>query len=151
MRAFAAWSLVFLLSASPMAQEPYHDWEAVKALSSGSAVRIEQFGGRQVEGRLGSVDDTEITVVEKDTAIPLDRQTIRQVGRVGRQVKRRAGIGSLVGAVGGAILGHSVAEANRGLWTVLMAVGWGAIGTLIGAVDGFRERDYRLVYESPSP
>ena len=151
MRALATWTLVVVFSVSALSQGLQHDWDGLKALSTGATVRVEQLGGSQDEGRLVSVDDTEMAIVVRATTIVLDRQSIRQIHRVGRPVRKRAVLGLLIGGGGGAILGYSAAEANKGLWTALMATGWAAIGALIGVVDGLRGRDYQLIYLNPSP
>lgn len=151
MRALATWALVVVFSVSALSQGLQHDWDGLKTLSTGARVRVEQLGGRQDEGRLVSVDDTEIAIVVRATTIVLDRQSIRQIHRVGRPVRKRAVLGLLIGGGGGAILGYSAAETNKGLWTALMAAGWAAIGALIGVVDGLRGRDYQLIYLNPSP
>ena len=54
-----------------------------------------------------------------------------------------------IGATGGATLG-AVAETNKAQWSALMALGWGAIGAVIGAVNGL-DRDRVLVYEAEIP
>ncbi len=151
MRALTTLAFVFLFFVSALAQGLQDDWDAVKALRAGATVRIQQFGWRQVEGRLVSVDDAVIMIDAEGTTLSLDRQSIHQIERFGRQVRKRAGLGLLIGAGGGAVLGYSTAETNRALWTPLMAAGWGAIGALIGAVDGLREHDYRLVYRTVPP
>ena len=151
MRASTTVTFVFSFVVSALTQGIPNDWDAVKALGHGITVRVQQLEGRQIEGRLVSVDDVAITVVAKGTTFSLDRQSIGQIDRVGRQVGKRAERGLLIGAGGGAALGYSMAETNRGLWTALMAAGWGALGALIGAADGSREHEYRLVYRAASP
>lgn len=63
MRAGTTLALVFLFFVSVLTQGLEHDWNAVKALSAGATLRIQQLGGRQVEGRLVSVNDAVITIV----------------------------------------------------------------------------------------
>ena len=146
----AAWASVFLLASSIVTQGLQHDWNRVKALTADAIVRIEQVGGRQLEGRLVSATDTEVAILVGVATVVVDRQSIRQVDQVVRPVGKRALLGLLIGGAGGAILGHSTAESNKGAWTALMAAGWAAIGAVIGVVDGLKTRDYRLVYQSPS-
>ena len=150
MRASTTVTFALLLFVSTVAQPLQDDWEAVKALNAGATVRIQQLGGRQVEGRLVSVDDAVIAIVAEGMTFSFERQSVRQIDRLARHVSKRAGLGLLIGAGGGAALGYATAETNRGLWTALMAAGWGAVGALIGAVDGLREHDYLLVYRTVS-
>jgi len=150
MRASTTATLALLFFVSTVAQPLQDDWDAVKVLSAGATVRIQELGGRQVEGRLVSVDDAVIAILAKGMTFSFDRQSVRQIDRLERPVSKRARLGLLIGAGGGAVLGYSTAETNRGLWTALMAAGWGAVGALIGAVDGLREHDYRLVYRTVS-
>jgi hypothetical protein len=152
MRASTTATFVLLFFVSTVAQPLQDDWDAVKALSAGTTVRIQQSGGRQVEGPVVSVDDAAIAILASGKTFSFDRQSVQQIDRLLRPVSKRAGLGLLIGASGGAVLGYSTAETNRGLWTALMAAGWGAVGALIGAVDGLRAHDYRLVYhETCSP
>lgn len=110
MRASMTVALVFSFFVPAFTQGLQHDWGGVQALKTGAMLRIEQLGGRQVEGQLVSVDDTEITIVAGATTTVMDRQSVRQVDRVGRPVRKRALLGLLIGGGGGAIIGHSTAE-----------------------------------------
>jgi uncharacterized membrane protein len=62
--------------------------------------------------------------------------------RTGQKAKR----GLIIGAIAGGLVGGLTAESNQGLWSALMAAGWGVIGAVIGASDGFSDRQETLVY-----
>jgi hypothetical protein len=103
--------------------------------------------GRYAEGTLQAIDDTQITILRNASVMIAPRAEVRTVERVGaRQTAKRAGLGLLIGAVGGAILGYAVTETNKGAWAARMALGWGGIGGAIGAIDGRHARERIVVY-----
>lgn len=132
---------------SPSLGYAQSDWEAVKALAPGTPLRIDVDRGRYAEGTLQAIDDTQITIVRNTRVTTASRAEVRQVERVGaRQTAKRAGWGLVIGAVGGAILGYAATETNKGAWAARMALGWGAIGGVIGAIDGVHARERTVVY-----
>ena len=64
------------------------------------------------------------------------RADARRVITIRHRRAEKAGRGAIVGAVLGGALGL-VAETNRAVWSAILAAGWGAVGALIGAADGF--------------
>jgi hypothetical protein len=141
----------FVLSSVAQAQS---DWEAVKKLAPHAAVRIKGLTGpRQVRGQLESVDDAQLTVITDGKPLVLSRQAIRQLdiatGR--RHVKKQAlmglGIGAALGALLGWIAGAEIDDRAR-TQDVLI---WAGVGTTVGVIKGLIDREYALVYRSPSP
>jgi hypothetical protein len=123
------------------------DWGAVTATPPGTRLRIEAQKGRQVEGVLEAVDDTQLTLQRKP---PAARADIRKVERLGApRTAKLAKWGFLVGAVSGAALSYAVVETNKGPWAARMSVGWGAIGAAIGAISGARSPKRSLIYMNP--
>ena len=141
---FVCW---LLLSSHGYAQS---DWTAVTAIAPGTPLRIELDQGRYAEGGLQAADDTQVTLLRRARTLAAPRADVRKIERLGaRKTAKRAGWGFLIGTVGGAILGYSVTETNRGAWAARMAVGWGDIAGLIGTIDGFHARERILLYRSP--
>lgn len=151
----ATWPLVFLLFVSSTAHAQ-SGWDTVQALSPGIRLRIRiQDRGRehQIEGRLESTGHAEITVVAHGKAVPLSRESIRQIaGETGRRlVTQKARNGLLVGAIAGAVVAAIAPSRRRIILVLWTAASWGAVGALIGATDGLGDREYEVVYRRPSP
>jgi hypothetical protein len=141
----AAFALLILALMAPPA-----DWDAVKALQPGITVRVEPLdGGREIQGRLIEATDTSVVVEADGTRSIVPLETIRQVARVQGRAKRLAIRGFLVGAAGGALLGAATVKSNRGVWAASLALGWGAIGSMIGALAGAGDQDVNVVYRRP--
>ena len=125
---------VCLLVCSLLASSVAHaqsDWKAVTALLPGTRLRIEATQKR------GSAEGA-----------PASRNEIGKVERLSAPKRAKyAKWGFAIGAVAGAIAGYTTAETNKGYWTFQQSAGWGAIGTLTGALSGPRERT--LIYERP--
>jgi outer membrane lipoprotein SlyB len=140
-------TLLFVTSAISAAQSPATDWVSVKALSSGTEVRIAIAKSHAITGKLESVTNTSLTV----NAQSIDRQQVTRVSvRSKARRKRSTLIGLSVGAAGGAIFGGVLAAAcsdnlcgGHGGAIVGSSIAAGAIvGTLIGAAvshGGWRE------------
>ena len=146
-------SLIFWLALPSFAQAQ-SDWESVKTLPLHAAVRIKGLTGpRQVRGQLESVDDAQLTVIANGKPLVLSRQAVRQLeiatGR--RRVKRQAliglGIGAALGALLGWIAGAEVDDKARAQDVLI----WAGVGTTVGIIKGLIDRQYAVVYRSPSP
>ena len=121
------------------------DWSALTTLTPGSRLRIESLRGGHAEGILQAVDDVQLTL-EKRPAAP--RAEIRKVKLLAApRTGRFAKWGFLIGGVGGASLAYATAEGSKGTWALLQGVGWGAIGALIGAIDGRQSRERVPVFD----
>lgn len=122
------------------------DWMAVVALPPGQNVRVDAM--QQIEGSVEHADVNGLVLVVRGRRTELPRKTVSRVVAVGsRSVGRHARNGLIIGAVAGAGVGAAAARSNRGEWVALMAIGWGGIGTLIGALEGLKHDD-RVIFAS---
>ena len=81
---------------------------------------------------------------------PAVRDQIRKVEQLGStRTGKLAKWGFLIGAVTGASLAYASVEGSKGPWVLGQSVGWGAIGALIGAIEGRQSRERVLIYRSP--
>jgi hypothetical protein len=133
-----------------VAAQSQSDWQAVVALQPGVVLRVETFSRERLRGPLERVDSDHVTLASPKGAVDIPRGSVRRVIQVGnRHVGRYALRGLLIGAAAGGTWGATV-ETNKGKWSALMAVGWGTIGAVIGAVNGL-DREQYLWYDSPVP
>ena len=130
---------------------PLSDWTTVVTLGSGASVRVESSDGMVQQGQFLGANTDLLTITVAKRRVDIRRAEVRRLYRVSeRKVGRFALRGLGIGATGGATLGAVAAETNKAQWSVLMALGWGAIGAVIGAVNGL-DRDRVLVYEAEIP
>lgn len=148
-----------LLSNSPslLARQKSADstWSAVQALQPGTTVGVKDRAGKSTRGRLVTVTDQAVTLIDKKGTVVVDRQSIARVvidnGRsVGKSTLIGAGVGAGAGAsVGGVIIaafGGGEDETGPAVMAVSTALG-AVAGTAAGALGGlFRHR--KVVYES---
>ena len=128
------------------------DWAKVQALMSGTQVRIENQAGSWTQGRVGVVENTQLTLRVKDKWCVIPRSAIAKIERLGNhQVGKKARRGALIGAAGGVLQAYALAETNKGGFALMMAAGWAAIGAVIGAIDGAGDREPILVYFTAAP
>lgn len=127
------------------------DWTTVVALRSGASVRVESFDGMVQQGQFLRADTDHLTVTVARRPVDIRRAEVRRLYQMSeRKFGRFALRGLVIGATGGATLGAVAAETNKAQWSALMALGWGAIGAVIGAINGLN-RDGVLVYEAQAP
>jgi hypothetical protein len=139
------------LLTSGVAAQSRSDWQAVVALQPGVLLRVDTFSRERLRGPLQRVDNDRLTLAVSTGPVDIPRGSVRRVIQIGdRHVGRDARRGLLVGAAAGGTLGALAAETNKRSWSALMAAGWGAIGSLIGAINGL-DRDQYLWYDSPMP
>jgi hypothetical protein len=124
------------------------DWTAVVALRSGASLRVESSAGTVQSGEFSSADSDHLTMTVAGRSVDIRRAQVQRLYRLSeRHVGRFALRGLGIGAAGGATLGAVAAETNKAQWSALMALGWGAVGAAIGAINGLA-RDYVLLYEA---
>jgi uncharacterized protein YcfJ len=122
------------------------DWSAVTRLATGTALRVEVLAEPSTMGRLVSVQTDQVTISSRSSQRTFLRPEIRRVALVQRRTGEKAKRGLVIGAIAGGLVGGLTTESNRGSWAAFMAAGWGAIGAVIGASDGFFDREETLVY-----
>jgi hypothetical protein len=144
--AFAVLCAVVLGPAAALAQQDA-EWSAVAALPLGTRVAIDTDSGQHATGTLASTSPDAVAINAAGTRHEFPRSTVTHVYR---RPSRRAFAtrGLLVGAGTGALAGAVLAESNRGRWSAFQAAGWGALGALIGLVEGLTADD-QLVYRAP--
>lgn len=130
-------------------------WSAVQALQPGTTVSVKDRAGKSTRGRLVTVTDQALTLIDKKGTVAVDRQSIARVaidnGRsVGKSTLIGAGVGAGAGAsVGGVIIAaFGGGEDETGPAVMVVSTALGAVaGTAAGALGGlFRHR--KVVYES---
>jgi len=100
------------------------------------------------QGEFLGADTDHLTMAVARRPVDIRRAEVRRLYRVSeRKVGRFALRGLVIGATGGAILGAVAAETNKAQLSALMALGWGAIGAVIGAITGLN-RGRVLLYEA---
>ncbi|MFY9607331.1 MAG: hypothetical protein WAU45_01790 [Blastocatellia bacterium] len=156
--------LVFFLAATLLSNSPSlsarqkngdSTWSAVQALQPGTTVTVKDKARKSTRGRLVTVTDLALTLIDKKGTVAVDRQSIAKVvidnGRsVGRSTLIGAGIGAGAGASVGAVIiaafGGGEDETGPAVMAVSTALG-AVAGTAAGALGGlFRHRE--VVYES---
>ena len=153
---FRTWAFVCLLltfsdgmwvQESSASKLPSSDWSGVIALGIGSDVQIDLASGQRVIGHLVSATADGVTLSVRRTEMTISRETIRRVALRGdRMTTRSAKRGFIIGAVAGGLMGTLGTKSNRLSWGAFLAGSWGAIGALIGAINGFSQRQARVVY-----
>jgi hypothetical protein len=133
-----------LVSSSAHAQS---DWAALTKLSPGARLRIESIRGGQTEGILQSVDEEELNLEKKPAAPRAEIHTIKLLGAPRTATFARWGF--MVGAIAGGSVAYATAHASKGVWALYLGASWGAVGALIGAIDGAQSRQPTTIYTSP--
>ena len=127
---------------------PLSDWTTVVTLRSGASVRVESSNGMVQQGQFLGADTDHLTMTVAGRPVDIRRAEVRRLYRVSeRKVGRFALRGLVIGTAAGATLGAVAAETHKAQWSALLALGWGAIGAVIGAINGLH-RDLVLVYEA---
>jgi hypothetical protein len=127
------------------------DWGVLRQVTPGTLLQVEERTGRTTKGRLVAVDERTIFLRIGTTDIQRDRGAVLRVMRTDSPARRRALIGLLIGAAGGAVQALTTVETNKGPWALGLGLGWGAIGALVGGVSGHSARTVTILYEAPPP
>ena len=124
------------------------DWSAVMRLDPGSSVRVEDAAGAAVAGRFVRADGDGVTLAVGPASQTVLRAAVQRLLLIERLTATKAKRAWLVGTVAGGLLGAFAAKSNRVPWALVMSAGWGAIGAVIGASDGFFDRKESLIYRA---
>ena len=131
-----------------------HDWPAVMALGEGAALRLALSAGASTNGRLVSAEAAQITISTGSAKRTLLVPDIRRIAVVERRTKQKAQVGVHDRRGRRRSAGRPRdAEQPRRLGGHACC-GWGAIGALIGASDGFFDHEERIrvrCEDTPSP
>ena len=106
---------------------------------------MELSGSGTVEGRLARADEHGLTLADGVAVRAVARGEVRRVITIRRRTAEKASRGAIIGAVLGGALGL-VAETDRAAWSAILAAGWFAVGAIIGASDGFFDREEVVIY-----
>ena len=131
--------LLLLLTTAMTAQTNVANWDTVKALESGTQVRVTA-GGSTVRGRIDRITEDALTVTSGKGQETIDRQqvSVLSVEKSGHR-KRNALIGLGVGT--GVGLGVGIAARSKpGQLEIIpngaIVAGFGVAGALVGTVVG---------------
>jgi hypothetical protein len=125
------------------------DWPAVQALPPNTPVRITELGGsgREIRGRIGAVDDTQLILLRGNTSVPVPKTSIARIDQ-----ERRDPIweGILIGALSAlamrlAFNSEACARSPDPQCTITGL----AVGAAVGGFIDFQIRGYRRVYDAP--
>ncbi len=140
---FRPMALLLLFALSAAAQPPAQDWTVVKALGTGTSVRVSA-GSRTVSGQLQGVTDDSIEIDSGKTQTTFKRQEVTRVavkkeGHRGRNALIGLGTGAAVGAAAGAAshkncTGFCIFYTTRAQDAGIGAVVLGVVGALVGAL-----------------
>jgi len=134
------------------------DWSALSAVETGSKLSVKLKDGKTVEGKLGGVSDTALTLSVKGKPTDLKREDVQSVYRIGKHSATKATlIGMAVGAGAGAAIGaagsggdDSFDKLDHAVTAGLTVVGAG-IGGLTGYLIGHHSTKRVLIYEAGRP
>lgn len=137
---------------------PTNDWSALNTVTNGSKLVVKLKGGKSVEGKLGGVSDTALSLSVKGKPVDLKREDILSVYRIkGKSATKATLIGMGVGAGAGAAVGAAGSSSDDGFDKLdkavtagLTVIGAGA-GALTGYLMGRRGSKRVLVYEAGRP
>jgi hypothetical protein len=135
---FAAW---LALAATAAAQPGANNWDAVKALSAGTTVRVVA-GPETIRGRVDSVTDSALTVSSGKGNKAFDRQ---QVSAVSVQKPGHRKRNTLIGLAAGTGVGLGIGIAARakpgqldivpnGVVVAAFTIAGAIVGTVVGVV-----------------
>ena len=122
-------------------------WDAVRALTAGARLEIENLAGEYLEGRVRSVSDVGITIDTKKATVDVPRPSVGRVILIGA---RRTGRGARRGFLIGAAVGAAVTAIGRApvAWILFIGSSWGGLGAALGAADGARVRERVVIYQA---
>ena len=128
------------------------DWAAVKGLSKGQEVRVENKAGKKFDGTLDTVSDTKIVVSANGRSEEISYTDVKKVHQVGNDSRGTTiAIGTAIGAGVGTAIGVGLLAATGGsdsggkVLAPFIAAGAG-LGALAGAFVKKKKRT--LIYEA---
>jgi len=124
------------------------EWSSVTRLGPGALVRIEDAAHNVVAGRFVRADHCGVTLANEVSSQTVLQSDVERVTLISRLTASKAKRGGIAGTVAGGLAGTLTVKSNRVPWGLLLAAGWGAVGALIGASDGFADRKETVVYQA---
>jgi hypothetical protein len=149
----------FLLSPLTLAaQTGTSNWSRLSSVANGSKLSVKLKNGKKMDGTFGSVSDTALMLMVKNTSTEIKRDDIRSVHQVGgTSVTKSTLIGLGAGAGAGALLGavgeatdddNSFGDLNGGAVTAGLTVLGAATGAITGFIIGKTRKKRVLLYEA---
>ncbi len=149
----------FLVSSATLAAQgtgASSNWSALKAVGSESKLVVKRRNGKNVEGRLSSVSDDDLTLSVKNAPLSIKREDVLSVYQVQKKSATKstliglgvgAGAGAALGAVGAANDDSGFEKIDHAVTAGLTVIG-GAAGALTGYLFGRGGSKRVLIYES---
>jgi hypothetical protein len=133
-------TLLALLGTTAVAQKKAGDWNTVKAISTGTDVRVKT-GSRTVSGTIDRVTDDTLTITSGKGSEMFSQQDVARVsvgkkGHRGRNALIGLGIGTGAGIGIGLGIGHNCGTGLSALGCPLSTGLGGALGGAIGLAGG---------------
>jgi uncharacterized membrane protein len=127
------------------------DWQSVLVLQPGISLDVEPLSGPKRRGQFVGAGSDWLAINISGKTVEVQRASVRRIYVIHeRTVGRFAVRGVIVGTIAGAVLGATTAKTDKGQWSALMALGWGAFGALIGSLNGL-DRSEELIYQAATP
>jgi hypothetical protein len=136
---------------------PLNNWTTVVAVPAGQKLVIELNSGKRLNGKLGAVSETGLSIVRGKKSEDISRSDIRKVHResgasLGKSTLIGAGIGggsgAIIGAAGGGCDGRGFICFSRGETAAALGVVGASIGSVAGLVIGMVRHKKTLIYEA---
>ena len=136
-------------------------WAGVEKVPPGEKLTVKLKDGKKVKGTLSSVSDTGLTLARGNRTTDLERENVLQVYQwVEKRGERHIGVGAMIGAISGGILGFAMFAGDSGpfhdpmnetvgamfLSTMVPAAIGATLGGLAGSSRGKRKRR-ALIYD----
>jgi hypothetical protein len=126
------------------------DWAAVQLLPPNTPVRIAELGGsgREIRGRIASVDENQLRLLRGGRIVPLPRTSIARIDQ-----ERRDPIweGVLFGALYAVAMRIAFADEACARWPEPQcSIAGIALSAAAGGFIDFQIRGYRRIYDAPA-
>ena len=142
---FASLILASQLIQAPLPQpsSPTAMWAGVAVLV-GQVIRVTDLRGSQITGELLKMENSELTVSNAGTISHIPQSAVARVEH--RLPSHAAKTGFWVGAAFGVVQSALFVKSNQQFYFPVFALGWGAVGTGIGAFTGALDHKYEVVF-----
>lgn len=149
---------LLLSTVTVVAQDQSNDWSKVTAIAAGSKLEVKLKSGKNINGTLGSVSDSALSLTIKNAPVEIKREDVRTVHEVLKKASATkaaligtgigAGAGAAAGAIGDASHDGGFTEEIDGVATAGLTVAGAGVGALVGYFIGRSGNKRVLVYEA---
>jgi hypothetical protein len=124
-----------------------------KKLKPGATVSVTDSEGKKVKGKLVELSPSSFTLLTGGRRLAFEHDRVQQVARIGRETGKGAGLGLLLGAMGGAVM--VLTNCNdcgdyAGAFAFSAAALFGGIGAGVGAAVGHSRTYEEPLYRAPA-